>query len=368
MLFRSRYFSRLSDIIIFLLHTWIVFVAFQRDFDPVVLLPAAISIFTFSLIFDDFRRSLLFIFSITTLLLLLMTLHGAWKPEDYVTLTSLYAGAAISYLLQQRKERFHEEIATQESRFAALVENMNDGLIFINEHWKIRMVSDQFCRISGYSRGELLGSDLRKLTAGNEAQRNAYRFFKSLEEGKTVREEFQLLHKSEGLIYVRANGAPYFQEQGGRTGSTVVYTDITALKQTERELREAYNELDTFFYKASHDLRGPLASMMGLVALGISESKDPEITRYFEMVSTTVHRLDSTLMELIELARTRKGASKLAAVNVRQLVDSVMHSLSTQPRFPKVSIARQLPEHLTVYTDKLLLQSVLHNQIGRAHV
>lgn len=361
-----RYFSRISDIVIFLIHTWIVFVAYQRDFDPVVLLPAAISIITFSLIFDNFRRSLLFIFSITTLMLMLMVIRGNWRPEDFVTLISLYAGASISYLLQQRKERFHEEIATQETRFAALVENMNDGLIFINEHWRIRMVSDQFCRISGYSRGELLGSDLRKLTADNEAQRNAYRFFKALEEGKAVREEFQLLHKTEGLIYVRANGAPYFREQGGRTGSTVVYTDISFLKETERELREAYNELDTFFYKASHDLRGPLASMMGVVSVGKNESKNLEITRYFEMVETSVHRLDGTLKELIELARTRKGASKLGAVKIKELVNQVLTSLSTLPRYAKISFAKQLPDTLSVYTDKLLLQSVLHNLLQNA--
>ena len=65
----------------------------------------------------------------------------------------------------------------------AVVENMNDGLIYVNDQWRIRMVSDQFCRISGYSRNELIGTDLRKLTAENEALPNAEYFFKTLQEG-----------------------------------------------------------------------------------------------------------------------------------------------------------------------------------------
>ncbi|MFM2135314.1 MAG: hypothetical protein RL021_714 [Bacteroidota bacterium] len=364
--FVRRHFSRISDIGIFLLHTWAVFVCFQRDFEPEVLVPVSISIVTFSLIFDAFRQSLLFIFSTTTLLALLMAVKQAWVAENIITLISLYTGASISYLLQKRKERFHEEIATQESRFSAVVENMNDGLIYLNEHGRIGVVSGQFCRISGYTRKELLGKDIRKLVPVGEVSGAASRFFRQLKEGTAAQEEFQLLHKQEGRIDVRANGAPYRPDGSRLEGSMVVFTDLTGLKQTARELREAYAELDTFFYKASHDLRGPLASMMGVVAIGKAESRDPEINRYFEMVETSVHRLDSTLLELIELARTRKGVSKLNSVSVASILNRVNDSLRQLPRFSRVHFIREVAEEAMIYTDPLLLQSVLQNLVHNA--
>ncbi|MFM2206399.1 MAG: hypothetical protein RL213_374 [Bacteroidota bacterium] len=361
-----KHYSRISDVSVFLLHMWAAFVCSQRDFEPVVLLPVAISVVTFSLIFDRFRESLVFIFTVTTLLALLMAIKRIWAPENIITLVSLYTGASISYLLQKRKERYHEEIATQESRFAALVENMNDGLIYATDHWRIGMVSDQFCRISGYSRKELLGSDLRKLIPAGDNAGAANSFFRSLSEGRTEREDFQLLHKGEGRIDVRANGAPYRPDGPERGGFMIVFTDLTSLKQTGRELREAYAELDTFFYKASHDLRGPLASMMGVVAIGKSESADPDIRRYFGMVETSVQRLDSTLLELIELARTRKGVSKLNSVAIDVVLDRVDGSLRSLPRYGKVRFIRNVPEKRMIYTDPLLLQSVLQNLVHNA--
>jgi PAS domain S-box-containing protein len=512
--FRNK-FSLITDVSIFLLHFWAVYVAYQRDFEFVVMLPVGISIFTFSLIFDRFSKSLVFIFTITTFMLVLMLIKRGWEAQYTVAIITLYSGAFISNQIQQRKREFHQELEKQESRYASLVENMNDGLIYADEQWKIIQVSEQFCRISGYSRADLIGTDLRKLTAGNEALANASQFFRMLESGGSPQAEFQIIRKGEGVNAFRVNGAPYFDTTGQRSGSMVVYTDITSLKQTqdllkkreegyrtfidqssigiwradylqpipaglpideqidlllntgvitecndfmaqmygyrhsseligrpvrdfyssennqdetktrellgqfvrsgyrisnseskerdrtgnvrymlnnnigivergnlirtwgvqaditerkntERELQEAYKELDTFFYKASHDLKGPLASMMGVVYLGRMENKDPNVNRYFDMIETSVQRLDATLMDLIRLARTRKGASKLHAIGLAELVQQTMDVISHLPKFAKTKFEFQIPEYLEVHTDKVLLQSVLQNLMHNA--
>lgn len=512
--FRNK-FNLITDISIFFLHIWAVYVAYQRDFEFIVMLPVGISIFTFSLIFDRFSKSLIFIFTITTFMLALMLFKRGWEPQYTVAVITLYSGAFISNQIQQRKREFHQELEKQESRYASLVENMNDGLIYADEEWKIIQVSDQFCRISGYAATELVGSDLRKLTAGNEAIANATHFFRLLDSGENAQAEFQIVRKGEGVNAVRVNGAPYYDADGQRIGSMVVYTDITSLKQTqellkkreegyrtfidqsaigiwradylqpipadlssdeqvdlllntgvitecndfmahmygyrqsadligrpvrdfysmennqdeaktrellkqfvrsgyrisnseskerdrdgntrymlnnnigivergnlirtwgvqaditerkntERELQEAYKELDTFFYKASHDLKGPLASMMGVVYLGRMENRDPNVNRYFDMIETSVQRLDATLMDLIRLARTRKGASKLHAIGVSDMVRQIMEALSHLPKFSKVKFDIDIPEKLEVHTDKVLLQSVLQNLMHNA--
>lgn len=511
---RAR-FGLLSDVVIFLLHTWAVFVAYQRHFEFVVLLPLSISIFTFSLIFDRFSKSLFFIFTMTTLLLALMVIRGGWEGKNVVTVLALYTGASISYYIQQRKKQFHQEIATQESRFSTLVENVNDGLLYIDQSWSVIMANDRFSGISGYEKEELIAKDIRKLIAPNEAMTPALQFFRQLEEGMNAEAEFQIVRKGEGLSFVRANGAPFYDKTGQRIGSMVVFTDITSLKQTqellkkreegyrtfidqsaigiwrvdylqpipvdlttddqvdrlldsgvitecneamarmygfrsssdligrsvrdfyyeenkldqektremlahfvrnhyrvsnaeskekdregnprymlnnnigivekgslirtwgvqaditerkntERELREAYQELDTFFYKASHDLKGPLASMKGVVAMGRMDASDPTVNRYFDMIETSAQRLDNTLMELIEVARTRKGASKLSAIPLRTFITVVFEALEHLPRYPKVEWKLDIPDSLEVFSDRVLLQSVLQSLIHNA--
>ena len=74
------------------------------------------------------------------------------------------------------------------------------------------------------------------------------------------------------------------------------------LEQTVRErtteLVQAYKELDTFFYRASHDFRRPLTTFMGLSEVAKITVKDPYALELFEMVRQTARNLDKMLMKL----------------------------------------------------------------------
>ena len=59
------------------------------------------------------------------------------------------------------------------------------------------------------------------------------------------------------------------------------------------------SELLEFLYRASHDLRGPLMSVEGLVNLAQMEVEDEKAKLYFAMISKRVNRLDNIFVELI---------------------------------------------------------------------
>jgi signal transduction histidine kinase len=145
-----------------------------------------------------------------------------------------------------------------------------------------------------------------------------------------------------------------------------VQTDITDRKRTERELLETNQELDTFFYKASHDLKGPLASVMGIVNLARLENQDQLIEKYFGMVESSVKRLDQTLLDLIELARTRKGASKLSVINVKGLVDEILSSLRHVSNYNRINFEIKIDTGIEIIADKVLMLSVFQNLIHNA--
>ena len=63
--FFRKNITNITFISVFLIHFWEVYVAYIRSFDIIILLPVSISVFTFSLVFNSFYRSLLFIFTIT---------------------------------------------------------------------------------------------------------------------------------------------------------------------------------------------------------------------------------------------------------------------------------------------------------------
>lgn len=80
--------------------------------------------------------------------------------------------------------------------------------------------------------------------------------------------------------------------------------DISSLKKSERELNETVNEMNTFIYMASHDLKTPLSSMEGLINLAEKEIKSPESTLYLQMINTCVKKMNNMLTNLTSIIMT----------------------------------------------------------------
>jgi signal transduction histidine kinase len=64
------------------------------------------------------------------------------------------------------------------------------------------------------------------------------------------------------------------------------------------ELQQAYKELDTFFYRSSHDFRRPLTTFMGLAEVAKVAVKDATALELFEKVNETARNLDRMLVKL----------------------------------------------------------------------
>ncbi|NJN24596.1 MAG: sensor histidine kinase [Cyclobacteriaceae bacterium] len=76
------------------------------------------------------------------------------------------------------------------------------------------------------------------------------------------------------------------------------------LDRSNHELEKAVKDLDQFIYKTSHDLRGPIATMQGIINLGVMECKDPEAVVYFNTLHKVSNNLNNVLYRLIEVHET----------------------------------------------------------------
>lgn len=511
----KEHFTNITYASVFILHLWAVYVTFLREFEINFLLPLSISIFTFSLIFDRFFKSLVFIFTITTTMLLLMMMQGEWKPEHTSALITLYAGALLSNKILQRKEEYQQEIQNQEIRYLDLVENMNNGLIYVSDDYRLINFNERFTEITGYPGNELKNRSVFDILSPGENKDTIKAFFEQVRNRSSVRIDCEVQRKDGTLVWVQMTGSPYQDYGEPKSGSMIMFSDISELKaiqqslrekeegyrtfieqsavgiwraeyknpisiklpedtqidllldtgviaecnefmakmygysstssligkrirefyhvennfdeqrtrelmssfiknnyrissaeskeldrdgnirymlnnnigvvedgflhrtwgvqtdiserkKTERELLETNHELDTFFYKASHDLKGPLASVMGIVNLARLESADKLMEGYFDMIETSIKRLDRTLLDLIELARTRKGSTKISRINMKELIDEILGSLKHVKDFDKINFELKIDSGTEILADKVLVLSVFQNLIHNA--
>jgi signal transduction histidine kinase len=70
----------------------------------------------------------------------------------------------------------------------------------------------------------------------------------------------------------------------------------------KRELFTRKRELDTFIYRTAHDLRGPLATIKGLVNLLKIRESNLEVDSLTEMIEKHAEKLDDRLFKLLYLA------------------------------------------------------------------
>jgi signal transduction histidine kinase/tetratricopeptide (TPR) repeat protein len=97
----------------------------------------------------------------------------------------------------------------------------------------------------------------------------------------------------------------------------------TKIEQRTHALARAYKELDTFFYRASHDFRRPLTTFLGLAEVANVTVKDPNALELFDKVKSTALNLDKMLVKLQSISDVGSQELIFKEVFVKEIFDSV---------------------------------------------
>lgn len=150
--------------------------------------------------------------------------------------------------------------------------------------------------------------------------------------------------------------------------------DITAIKITEQQLRsnlealqKSNAELDQFVYSTSHNLRAPLASILGLVSILQGETDHAEQGHYLQLVETSIHRLDHTISSIIDYSRNTRVEVAAEPINFPEMIAEIIDSLYFLLHSINVRVTTSLPDTISFATDpnrlKIIISNLLSNSI-----
>jgi len=139
---------------------------------------------------------------------------------------------------------------------------------------------------------------------------------------------------------------------------------ITQAKNAQ--LRKANAELDRFVYSASHDLRAPLSSLLGLIELARKTDDKQEIENYLSMMKGRINHLDDFIKEIIDYSRNERMEVVKRPVNLHQLVEETLANLEHLEGADKIEIQNEIPENMVLPTDAMRLKIVLNNLMNNA--
>jgi len=243
----------------------------------------------------------------------------------------------------------------------------------------INFVNDEFCRISKYRRGELLGQDHRIINSGFHPKEFIRDLWTTIASGQVWKGELRNRAKDDSIYWVDTTIVPFLNSDGKPYQYVAIRHDITQLKQAEEKIRQQAAELQRAAQLSligemaaglAHEVKNPLAGIQGAVDILIRRraANDPE-REALEGVRHEVQRIDATVRALLDRARPRSiTPTRTSLTEVTQrAVDLARAQIVGKPVFDKSRIQFQPPEHDIVLTaDELQIEDAVLNLVINA--
>ena len=138
------------------------------------------------------------------------------------------------------------------------------------------------------------------------------------------------------------------------------------LVENNNLLSKTNTELDRFVYSTSHDLRAPLTSVMGLINITERSQNPEDVTKYLAMMRDRVHSLDRFIKDITDYSRNNRLEIKKEKVNVVSLAQDVWENLKFSPEAENIKFEIDIPDDLTIESDRSRLQVIIANLISNA--
>ncbi|WKK74062.2 HAMP domain-containing sensor histidine kinase [Marivirga salinae] len=141
---------------------------------------------------------------------------------------------------------------------------------------------------------------------------------------------------------------------------------LKELEQKNKELELANDELDHFVYSASHDLKAPLSSILGLINIAKYEVKDDNVMDYFIRIENRIERLTQFIKEVIEISRNTRTEIKTEPIELEKLLDEIIENNNYIEGMEKIEFNKQIQFDSPLFTDKARMEVILNNLISNA--
>jgi len=212
--------------------------------------------------------------------------------------------------------------------------------------------------------------------------------------GMTIDEAFPELKKTEipeHFLKAALDGIPWSTEdfnfdngaikgvfqiyafQAGHNRMAVMFLNITeskqieaAIKQKNEELVKANAELDRFVYSASHDLRAPIASLLGLIGVARAEKDMQSIGTLLDMQERALLRLDEFINDIVRYSRNNRLDVEISPIDFNALIEEIFEHLHFMEKFADIDRKIDISPDLKFSSDGKRISIILNNLISNA--
>lgn len=249
------------------------------------------------------------------------------------------------------------------------VDNTALAVMEYNDRLELIRWSDQAERIFGWKKEEVVGKRFHEI--GFVLEKDIDEVIKVMHDllyGENPRIYFQAVNcnKYGDILHIEWNTSVLLNHDGSVDSIMAIANDVTSREQAFAQLKASHRELDNFIYKASHDLRGPLARIQGIVNLGLMEAREKLSRDYFGMLQITGTQLNNILSRLLMIYDINHHNLVWEKVILKKKIQSVLEALRKENDHFNIRFHFKIDDDLTWETDLVLLGIIIRNMFDNA--
>lgn len=162
-------------------------------------------------------------------------------------------------------------------------------------------------------------------------------------------------------------------EDGNITQILGITKDVNSRKLKDKKLIDAFEnlkkaneELDSFVYKASHDLRSPLGAILGLISLINNKNIDENTKTYVELMQQSVQKLIKVTDDLIDQSKVKNAKLNIEKLNIKTIILETINELKFYKNGEMIDYNVACKGEEFIYSDFIRINMIINNLIGNA--
>lgn len=305
-------------------------------------------------------------------------------------------------LTEEKIRQLNKELETRlqqtQSEFSDYKHALDESAIVAITDQKgiIKHVNNNFCKISKYSREELIGQDHRIINSGYHSKEFIRNLWSTIAHGKIWRGELRNRAKDGTVYWVDTTIVPFLNEEGKPYQYLAIRSDITQRKLAEEQILKINEELENkvrertleltqalerekelnemksrFVSIASHEFRTPLSAILSstsLVEHYVNPEQEEKRKKHIDRIKSSVRNLTSILDDFLSLEKLEEGKVEAhsAVFNLRDFIEDGIEEIEGMSRRKHQKFNFHYTGEEEICQDKKILRNVLLNLLSNA--
>ncbi len=299
--------------------------------------------------------------------------------RDYIPIfgEGKYLGHLWKYRDATEEKRAEEKLRRSEEKYRGIMENMELGLMEVDNMGRIMRAYHRFCEMTGFSESELLGKKANEVFLPPEFASTMKQQAIDRMKGKAGIYEIQIFKKDGSRIWVMISGAPIYNQWGKIIGTIGIHYDISAQKKMQEELQRAKQQAEVaqeaekqFLANMSHEIRTPLNAVIGMTHLLYDTKLSKDQKNYLDILKSSSEILRSLINDVLDISKLRAGKMEVhpKEFDIAGLLRTMQQTFLLKLEGKPVEVEADIDPRLDtlVVGDDLLLNQILNNLLGNA--